>query len=135
MTLSDLVDEYLRVHQAAPVTVAKLRRLLRKATVTLGETCLAELSPRHIYASRLTIPEGHRFEATQALRQVSNRAVDWGLISWRRTPPPDRPVCIPGLGAGAAGRNPPPSRELFAVPDGGAAGATAVQAPRQPHRG
>jgi hypothetical protein len=28
----------------------------------------------------LTIPEGHRFEATQALRQVLNRAVAWGLI-------------------------------------------------------
>jgi integrase len=33
-----------------------------------------------VYAWRLTIPEGHRFEATQALRQVLNRAVDWGLI-------------------------------------------------------
>jgi integrase len=25
-------------------------------------------------------PRGHRFEATQALRQVLNRAVDWGMI-------------------------------------------------------
>jgi integrase len=80
MTLSDLVDEYLRIHQAAPVTIAKLRWLLGKATATLGDTRLAELSPRQVYAWRLTIPEGHRFEATQALRQVLNRAVDWGLI-------------------------------------------------------
>ena len=28
----------------------------------------------------MTVPEGHRFEATQAPRQVLNRAVDWGLI-------------------------------------------------------
>jgi len=80
MTLNDLVGEYLRAHQAAPVTVAKLRWLLGKATATLGDTRLAELSPRQVYAWRLTIPEGHRFEATQALRQVLNRAVDWGLI-------------------------------------------------------
>jgi integrase len=82
MTLCDLVDEYLRVHQAAPVTVAKLRWLLGKATAPLGEMRLAELSSRRVYAWRLAMPEGHRFEATQALRQVLNRAVDWGLIDF-----------------------------------------------------
>lgn len=46
----------------------------------LGEKRLADLSPKDVYGWRLTIPEGHRFEATQALRQVLNRAVDWGLI-------------------------------------------------------
>jgi integrase len=35
-----------------------------------------------VYAWRLTVPEGHRFEATQALRQVLNRAVAWGLIDY-----------------------------------------------------
>jgi integrase len=68
------------VHQAEPVTIAKLRWLLGKATRALGEVRLAELSPKQVYAWRLTVPEGHRFEATQALRQVLNRAVDWGLI-------------------------------------------------------
>jgi integrase len=80
MTLAELVDEYLELHQAEPVTIAKLRWLLAKATATLGETRLAALSPKDVYAWRLTIPEGHRFEATQALRQVLNRAVDWGLL-------------------------------------------------------
>ena len=28
----------------------------------------------------MTIPPGHRFEATQALRQVLARAVAWGMI-------------------------------------------------------
>jgi hypothetical protein len=46
----------------------------------LGEKRLADLSPKDVYAWRLTIPDGHRFEATQALRQVLNRAVDCGLI-------------------------------------------------------
>jgi hypothetical protein len=43
---------------------------------------LAELYPKLVYAWRLTIPEGHWFEATQALRQVLNRAVVWGLIDY-----------------------------------------------------
>jgi hypothetical protein len=80
MTLAELVDEYLDLHQAEQVTIAKLRWLLGKATAVLGEKRLADLSPKSVYAWRLTIPEGHRFEATQALRQVLNRAVDWGLI-------------------------------------------------------
>jgi integrase len=80
ITLAELVEEYLELHQAEPVTIAKLRWLLGKATCALGEKRLADLSPRDVYAWRLTVPGGHRFEATQALRQVLNRAVDWGLI-------------------------------------------------------
>jgi integrase len=48
----------------------------------LGEKRLAELSPRDMYAWRFSVPEGHRFEATQALRQVLNRAVCWGLLDY-----------------------------------------------------
>lgn len=81
-TLADLVEEYLELHQAAPVTIAKLRWLLGKATRTLGHKRLADLSPKDVYAWRLTVPEGHRFEATQALRQVLNRAVEWRLIDF-----------------------------------------------------
>lgn len=81
-TLSDLVKDFLEIHQAAPVTIEKLRWLLGKATVTLGEKRLADLSPKDVYAWRLTVPEGHRYEATQALRQVLNRAVEWGLIDF-----------------------------------------------------
>jgi hypothetical protein len=68
--------------RAATITLAKLRWLLGKATAAFGEVRLAELSPKDVYAWRLTIPEGHRFEATQALRQVLNRAVAWGLIDY-----------------------------------------------------
>jgi hypothetical protein len=55
-TLSDLVEEYLEMHQAAPVTIAKLRWLLGKATPTLGDTRLADLSPKDVYGWRLTVP-------------------------------------------------------------------------------
>jgi hypothetical protein len=46
MTLGELVDECLEMHLAEPVTIAKLRWLLAKATVALGEIRLADLSPR-----------------------------------------------------------------------------------------
>ena len=75
MTLTELVEEYLGVHQAAPVTIAKLRWLLGKVTSVLGHVKLADLSAKDIYDWRQTVPEGHRFEATQALRQVLRRAV------------------------------------------------------------
>jgi integrase len=80
LTLGEWADEYLEAHQGDRVTVAKLRWLLGKATAELGGVRLVELSPEQICTWRLTIPEGHRFEATQALRQVLNRAVAWKLI-------------------------------------------------------
>ena len=80
LTLGEWVEEYLETHAGERVTVAKLRWLLGKATAGLGDVRLAELSPGQVCAWRLTVPEGHRFEATQALRQVLNRAVAWKLI-------------------------------------------------------
>jgi integrase len=70
------------VHQAEPVTIAKLRWLLGKAKAALGEVRLAALSSEQVCEWRLTVPEGHRYEATQALRQVLNRAVAWQLIDY-----------------------------------------------------
>jgi integrase len=93
LTLSEWVAEYLVAHPGERVTVAKLRLLLGKATAELGEVRLAELSPEQVCAWRLTVPEGHRFEATQALRQVLNRAVAWKLIDEnpaKRVPNPAR---------------------------------------------
>jgi integrase len=80
ITLGEWVAEYLEAHQGERVTVAKLRWLLGKATAELGGVRLAELSPEQVCAWRLTVPEGHRFEATQALRQLLNRAIAWQLI-------------------------------------------------------
>ena len=63
LTLGEWVEEYLDTHQGERVTVAKLRWLLGKATAELGDVRLAELSPEQVCAWRLTVPEGHRFEA------------------------------------------------------------------------
>jgi hypothetical protein len=93
LPLGEWVEEYLDMHQGERVTVAKLRWLLGKATAELGGVRLAELSPEQVCAWRLTVPEGHRFEATQALRQVLNRAVAWRIIAYnpaKRVPNPSR---------------------------------------------
>jgi hypothetical protein len=78
--LAELVEEYLKIHQAAPSTIEKLRWLLSKATAAFGDRLIDDLRSEEICAWRCTLPEGHRFEATQALRQVLNAAVAWELI-------------------------------------------------------
>lgn len=82
MTLAEFVEEYLQAHPGLPVTVSKLRWLLSKATAALGNVRLIDLTPEQVCKWRMTIPEGHRYEATQALRQVLNRAVAWELLDY-----------------------------------------------------
>jgi len=79
-TLSEFVDVYLAQHEGEPETTEKLRWPLAKAVRVFGERRLTQLRPPAIAAWRMTIPPGHRFEATQALRQVLARAVSWGLL-------------------------------------------------------
>ena len=78
--LAEFVDVYLAQHEGEPETTVKLRWLLAKAVRVFGERRLSELRSPAIAAWRMTIPPGHRFEATQALRQVLARAVSWGLL-------------------------------------------------------
>jgi len=54
--------------------------LLSKATATFGDHLIADLRSEEICAWRGTLPEGHRFEATQALRRVLNAVVAWELV-------------------------------------------------------
>src|SRR5262249_53263887 len=80
LTLSELVDTYLKQHDVQPVTIEKLRYLLSKATAVFGDRFVGELTAEEIAAWRMTLSPGYRFEATQALRQVLHPAVAWGLI-------------------------------------------------------
>ena len=80
VTLAELAEECLAQHDGQPETTAKLRWLLTKSTAAFGSTSLNQLDAREIAAWRMTLPTGHRFEATQALRQTLARAVEWGLI-------------------------------------------------------
>lgn len=71
-------------HDVQPVTIEKLRYLLRKATAVFGERAIGELSSQEIAAWRMTLSPGYRFEATQALRQVP--APGGGVGDARREP-------------------------------------------------
>ena len=79
-TLAEFVQVYLAQHEGEPETTEKLRWLLAKAVRVFGERRLTQLRSSAIAAWRMTIPPGHRFEVTQALRQVLARAVSWGLL-------------------------------------------------------
>jgi integrase len=80
LTLAELVETYLSQHDVQPVTIEKLRYLLSKATPVFGERRIGELTSQEIAAWRMTLSPGFRFEATQALRQVLDRAVARGMI-------------------------------------------------------
>ena len=79
-TLAELVDVYLAQHDGEPETTEKLRWLLAKSVRAFGQERISRLRSPAIAAWRMTIPTGHRFEATQALRQVLGRAIDWGML-------------------------------------------------------
>jgi integrase len=79
-TLAELVKLYLAQHDGEPETTEKLRWLLAKSVRVFGDQRISRLRSPEIAAWRMTIPPGHRFEATQALRQVLARAVDWGML-------------------------------------------------------
>src|SRR5438067_5014443 len=80
LTFSELVDVYLSQHDVQPVTIEKLRWLLSKATAVFGERRIGELTAQEIAVWRMNLSRGYRFEATQAVRQVLNRAVVWGML-------------------------------------------------------
>jgi len=80
LTLTELVDTYLAQHDVQAVTIEKLRWLLSKATGVFGQRRIGELTSQEIAEWRMTLSPGYRFEATQALRQVLQRAVVWGMI-------------------------------------------------------
>ena len=80
LTLTELVETYLAQHDVQSVTIEKLRYLLSKATAVFGERKVGELTSQEIAEWRMRLSPGYRFEATQALRQVLQRAVAWGMI-------------------------------------------------------
>src|SRR5438034_142589 len=81
LTLAELVDEYLAQHDGEPETIEKLRWLLTKPVKAfVARVGCPQLRSQEIAAWRMTIPPGHRFEATQALRQVLARAVVWQML-------------------------------------------------------
>jgi integrase len=100
VTLKELVDDYLAQHQADPVTIAKLRRQLKAATVAFGERKLTELHPRDLGAWRARLSEGSRHDLFRALRQVLEQAVRWKWLDENparavKNPKPRRREVVP----------------------------------------
>jgi len=94
-TLAQLVDAYLAQHQVSAHRKETLRWLLRKVTDPFGAMLVRDLLPEELGRWAAGLPEGHRFEATQALRQVLRAAVAWDvterdLASSLKNPPPRR---------------------------------------------
>ena len=81
ITVAELAATYLAQHDAEPVTISKLSWLLTKSVTAFGDRPITTLRGAEIAAWRMTLPAGHRFEATQALRQVLERAVAWNMLS------------------------------------------------------
>jgi len=79
-TLAQLVDAYLAQHQVSDHRKTTLRWLLRKATDVFGDMLVRDLLPEELGRWAASIPEGHRFEATQALKQVLRAAVAWDVL-------------------------------------------------------
>jgi integrase len=98
--LSELVDRYLKVHSGAESTKKMLRWKLNKATALWGDLNPARLTGEELEAWRLIIPEGHRFETTQALKQTLRWGVEKGLLAVNpaaslRNPQPSRSEKLP----------------------------------------
>ena len=80
VTLPELVDRYLAVHTGAESTRRMLRWKLDKALAVFGSVAPAKLTREEVERWSLTIPEGHRSETVQALKQTLRWAGKAGLI-------------------------------------------------------
>jgi integrase len=80
LTIADLFKRYLAGHTGADSTKKILRWKLDKAETVFGFLYATGLTAEEIRRWRQTIPEGHRWEATQALKAAFNWAEDADLI-------------------------------------------------------
>jgi integrase len=81
ITVRELVARYLEAHSAnvRPATTEKLRWLLSKAVAAWGDRRPDDIRSSEVEAWRGQILAGHRFEATQAFRQLLAWGVEHGF--------------------------------------------------------
>jgi hypothetical protein len=89
VTLADLTDRYLAVHTGAESTKKMLRWKLDKALSAFENVLPSVLTREEVERWRLALPQGHRFETTQALKQAFRWAGQAGPIE-RHHPNPRR---------------------------------------------
>jgi integrase len=100
VTLEELIDRYLAVHDGAESTKTALRWKLGKVPPEWRPLNPGLLTGEELEAWRLTIPEGHRFETTQALKQTLRWGFERGLLGTNpaaalRNPAPTPPEKVP----------------------------------------
>jgi integrase len=70
LTVETLRDRFLRVHSGAESTKSDLRWALNKFVAVFGDQQPDEITPEELERFAASIPEGHRFEVTRAVKQM-----------------------------------------------------------------
>ena len=80
ITVADACAQFQAQHEASPARLHVLDAMLAKACEALGSLPLVEVDPASIARWRASMPPPTRWQATQALKQVSAWAARWGLV-------------------------------------------------------
>jgi integrase len=80
LTIAELFKRYLAGHTGAESTKKRIRWALKKAEAVFGSLRATELTVEEIRRWRLSVPQGHRWEATQAFKAALNWAEEADLI-------------------------------------------------------
>jgi integrase len=80
LTLQQLADEFLAVHQAEPNSLAMLGYALRHSTAAFGDVGIDSLQVAELLTWRKRMPGSTAYPAVKALRQVLNYAVACGFV-------------------------------------------------------
>jgi integrase len=100
ITVHEACELFLSQHEASPARLAVLEHMLRRACHTLGPRPLTQLAPEEVARWRAGMTPPMRWQATQALKQVSAWARRWELtnrdaLAHVRNPRPWQPEVQP----------------------------------------
>jgi integrase len=81
LTVTELCARFLAQHTASEARIELLTHMLGKARSALGDVSIEQLQPEEIAAWRASLAPPTRWQATQALSQVTAWALSWKLIA------------------------------------------------------
>lgn len=81
LSVPDACRAFREQHEASPSRRAVLDAMLAKACAAFGDVAIEALTPEQLAAWRASMPPPTRWQATQALAQVTRWALAWGLVS------------------------------------------------------
>lgn len=80
MTVDEACDAFVAQHQASPARLELLTHMLALARAAFGGEHVAQLEPQALATWRARLPPATRWQATQALAQVTAWAARWRLV-------------------------------------------------------